>query len=188
MTTRRVSSSVIVLPTTRIVNGVVYYTLEQSSKPVVRPDGSALVVGDTWINASENSEIYTWDGTYFRGKNQAATQNLFAGANTGFRFQMPQEIILIRKCVQSYFVSTTNDASNYWTWSFGRTASGGTSNFTSGNSASISPASSPNATSTLIVNAVQDHTSNAYITYSGTRTGTPGNITGGISIEYNVVK
>ena len=90
-----------------------------ATKPTVRVDGSALVVGDRWVNTTDFVNCF-WNGTFWLGtaiisssNTITATSNAAPGAFTGIAAPVGSQIFL-DFAFASYLNSSASPAINYY--------------------------------------------------------------------------
>lgn len=97
-----------------------------ASKPTARVDGSALVVGDRWVN-SATGEQWFWNGTYWLSHvmtNVLRPSGITDNANLTIPL-IPSRQLFLRNVVFGASIPPTSlDASNFWTITFATTFSG----------------------------------------------------------------
>lgn len=114
-----------------IVNGA--WEIRQSSKPTTRPDSSALVTGDRWLDAS--NVWWFWNGTYWLS--EQIFQSVLIGSSitvttTFGAFYPPSgyNVYLIDLLAAAVFVATQDTTSNYWQFQLDRVNNANPSVFT----------------------------------------------------------
>ena len=105
-------------PNRTLINGVQHFY--QTTKPTVRPDGSALVARDKWYKTDDGTEWF-WNGTYWlsaiRYKQTILTpSSLSSTSATNFGFQhIGWQVLYTRLDVMGRYESApTNPATDYW--------------------------------------------------------------------------
>lgn len=91
------------------------------TKPLTRPGGSALVIGDEWKN-SATGQTGRFNGTYFLSEPKFSSANTGLDTNTSFasydlRGQIqhpPDKNLFIHSAFIGVYTKATNDNDNYW--------------------------------------------------------------------------
>lgn len=108
------------LPNNTRINGVGHFY--QTTKPVTRGDGSALVVGDRWWKTDEGTEWF-WNGTYWLSN---TVYSLVSGnasgttASTSYinlrltESRIATPIAFVTRVIHRFLMSGAFDASNYY--------------------------------------------------------------------------
>jgi hypothetical protein len=97
-----------------VINGVAnFYT---STKPTTRVDGSALVIGDLWVNPSTQTQ-WQWNGTYWLSALMispfAQLINSSGSINVNFGIDSPEYNIFAEKILWTGKTGSANNGSNY---------------------------------------------------------------------------
>jgi hypothetical protein len=78
------------LPDGSLINNIANFY--RATKPLTRVDGSALGIGDRWINSS-NADTWIWNGTYWIGATEFRKVTIRASATATITISMPFEHI-----------------------------------------------------------------------------------------------
>lgn len=102
------------LPNNTRINGIEHFY--QSTKPTVRRDGSALVIGDRWWKTDTTDEWF-WNGTYWLSSNLQQGSSTFLSNLTGITTQtVPFGVIstlpVFIERVRSYFYIPSGNLSS----------------------------------------------------------------------------
>lgn len=104
-------------PFTGLFKGVLHFY--QPTKPTARPDGSALVASDRWYKTDDGTEWF-WNGTYWLGHplflSHPQLTNLSSSSSGFYECAHTKKSIFVEEVVCHSIISTTNGASNYWTF------------------------------------------------------------------------
>lgn len=111
-----VYSSGLVFPNGALINGIAQ--INQSTLPVTRPDGSALVVRDKWYNTASGEEWF-WNGTYWLSlilksasySGVATFSNSLLGYGSGI---VSKSSLIFIECGKMVWNYTNYSVSNYW--------------------------------------------------------------------------
>jgi hypothetical protein len=117
--------SSLILPNNSRINGVEHFY--QATKPTVRGDGSALVIGDRWWKTDDGTEWF-WNGTYWLGDINYVTLPRYStstSSSTSVSFHpqndqvpIPGRKVLIESVV-CYMSTASQDNSNNYTVEIG---------------------------------------------------------------------
>lgn len=169
-----------------------------ASKPTVRNDGSALVVGDMWRKTGTTAEgdaWWQWNGTYWlsdqRYKWELSGAGISATTNAYFStlaVNQTQYNIYIVDITSSDLVSTTNDAANYWQFSlYRRTAANAVTSLATYNTGTTPDTVGTNYQKSANVGTLLDLTTDIkQIQLAITKNGTPGSLQGGMTVTYRL--
>ena len=103
----------LILPNNSRINGVEHFY--QSTKPTVRGDGSALVIGDRWWKTDDSTEWF-WNGTYWLSTedqviNYSTTSNISGAQILTYPFDTTKKILTVSLEIHC-LTQSIHDASN----------------------------------------------------------------------------